>query len=72
MSGHSPVFKSLLNDRRRARRSSEPDYGELSDEEASPIGGPGGLGGVAPIDVPAPLDADEFEHHGRDDGEPTS
>jgi sec-independent protein translocase protein TatC len=46
----------LLNDRRRARRSSEPDYESLSDDEASPIGGPGEVDGVAPIEPPEPLD----------------
>jgi sec-independent protein translocase protein TatC len=63
---------ALLNDRRRARKSSEPDYGELADDEASPLGGPGGLGDVSPIDAPAPVDVDDFEHQRRDDGEPTS
>jgi sec-independent protein translocase protein TatC len=46
----------LLNDRRRRRRSSEPDYDDLSDDEASPIGGPDDVGGAAPIDKPDPLD----------------
>jgi sec-independent protein translocase protein TatC len=63
---------ALLNDRRRARKSGEPDYGELSDDEASPIGGAGGLGSVSPIESPAPVDADDFEHRDRDDGEPNS
>ncbi len=63
---------AVLNDRRRARRSSEPDYGDLGDDEASPIGGPAGLGRASPIDAPAPLDDDEFEHPGRNDGEPSS
>lgn len=62
----------LLNDRRRARNSSEPDYDSLDDDEASPIAGPGGVGGVTPIDAPEPLesptavdDPDELEHPGR-------
>ena len=64
---------ALLNDRRRARRSSEPDYGELSDDEASPIGGPDGLGGVSPVEAPTPIDdPDDFDHPGRNDGDPTS
>ena len=52
----------LLNDRRRARRSSEPDYDSLSDDEASPIGGPGDIGGpddiggVSPVEPPEPID----------------
>jgi sec-independent protein translocase protein TatC len=46
----------LLNDRRRARRSSEPDYDSMSDDEASPIGGPGDIDGVSPIKPPEPLD----------------
>jgi sec-independent protein translocase protein TatC len=39
-----------LNDRRRARRSGEPDYDALDDDEASPIDRP------AAIDAPAPVD----------------
>jgi sec-independent protein translocase protein TatC len=46
----------ILNDRRRAKRSSEPDYDSLSDDEASPVGGPGEVDGVTPIDDPDPLD----------------
>lgn len=46
----------LLNERRRARRSKEPDYSELDDDEASSIDGPGGIGGVSPVAAPAPLD----------------
>jgi sec-independent protein translocase protein TatC len=46
----------LLNDRRRARRSSEPDYDSMSDDEASPIGGAGDIDGVSPIKPPEPLD----------------
>jgi sec-independent protein translocase protein TatC len=46
----------LLNERRRARGSSEPDYDSLADDEASPIGGPGDIDGVEPIDRPDPLD----------------
>jgi sec-independent protein translocase protein TatC len=62
----------LLNDRRRARNSSEPDYDSLDDDEASPIAGPGGVGGASPIEAPEPLetptaidDPDELEHPGR-------
>lgn len=46
----------LLNDRRRARKSSEPDYDSLSDDEASPIGGPDDVGGVTPVEPPEPID----------------
>ena len=46
----------LLNDRRRARRSSEPDYDSLSDDEASPIGGTGGIEDVTPVEPPEPID----------------
>ena len=45
-----------LHDRRRARRSTEPDYDSLSDEEASSIGGPDDIDGVEPVDGPEPLD----------------
>ena len=74
----------LLNERRRARRSGEPDYSELDDDEASPIEGPGGIGGASPVAAPEPLDAaeplddpappddpDELEHPGRIDPDPT-
>lgn len=40
-----------LNDRRRAHGAAE-QWGELSDDEASPLGGSGGLGSTEPIDVP--------------------
>jgi sec-independent protein translocase protein TatC len=46
----------LLNERRRARRSSEPDYDSLSDDEASSIGSPDDIGDVKPEDPPEPLD----------------
>ena len=46
----------LLNERRRARRSSEPDYDSLADDEASPIGGPDDIDGVDPVDGPDPID----------------
>ena len=46
----------LLNDRRRSRRSTEPDYDSLSDDEASPLGGPDDDEGTTPIDPPEPLD----------------
>ena len=46
----------LLNDRRKARRSTEPDYDSLSDDEASPIDGAEGVDGVTPIDRPDPID----------------
>jgi len=63
----------LLNEKRRARRSSEPDYGELDDDEASPISGPAGLGAASAIDAPRPLDdPDEVEHPGRIDDDPIS
>jgi len=45
----------LLNDRRRSRHSSEPDYDGLSDDEASPIGGAEDVDGVTPIDRPDPI-----------------
>jgi sec-independent protein translocase protein TatC len=46
----------LLNDRRRSRRSTEPDYDSLADDEASPIDGADGVDGVTPIDRPDPID----------------
>jgi sec-independent protein translocase protein TatC len=46
----------LLNERRRARRSTEPDYDSLADDEASSIGGADDIDGVDPIDRPDPLD----------------
>lgn len=49
----------LLNDRRRAKRSDEPDYDSLSDDEASSIGGPGGIGEATPIDAPEPEEPPE-------------
>jgi sec-independent protein translocase protein TatC len=47
---------ALLNDRRKSRRSTEPDYDSLADDEASPIGDADGVDGVTPIDRPDPLD----------------
>jgi len=47
---------ALLNDRRRSRRSTEPDYDSLSDDEASPISDTDGVDGVTPIDRPDPID----------------
>jgi sec-independent protein translocase protein TatC len=49
----------LLNEKRRARRSKDLDYDALDDDEASDIEGPGGIGGVLPVDAPAPLDDGE-------------
>jgi sec-independent protein translocase protein TatC len=46
----------LLNERRRARRSSEPDYDSLSDDEASQVGGADDIDGVTPVEGPDPLD----------------
>lgn len=43
-----------LNDRRKARSATE-DWGALSDDEASPLGGSGGLGTAEPIDSPTPV-----------------
>ena len=51
---------ALLNDRRRARGGDGVDYDALDDDEASPIGGPDGLDGVAPIEAPEALDAPDF------------
>jgi sec-independent protein translocase protein TatC len=45
-----------LNDRRKARRSSEPDYDSLSDDEASSIGGPDDIDGPDDIGGPDPID----------------
>ncbi len=47
---------ALLNDRRKSRRSTEPDYDSLSDDEASPISDADGVDGVTPIDRPDPID----------------
>ena len=67
------VLDRLLNDRRRARRSTEPDYGELYDDEASPIGGPDGRAVSRRSRHPTPIDdPDDFDHPGRNDGDPTS
>jgi len=46
----------LLNDRRRARRSGEPDYDSLSDDEASSIGDSEDIDGAGPIEPPDPID----------------
>ncbi|MCZ3386794.1 MAG: twin-arginine translocase subunit TatC [Actinomycetia bacterium] len=62
----------LLNERRRARRSTEPDYTDLDDDEASPMSGPDGLGEASPIDAAEPItDPDDLDHPGRTDN-PTS
>jgi len=44
---------SLLNDKRRGRFSTEPDYDSLSDEEASDIGAPSPVEPVDSLDDPA-------------------
>jgi sec-independent protein translocase protein TatC len=44
-----------LNDRRRARRGD--NWGALSDDEASPLGGPDDLDGVSPVEPAQPVTA---------------
>jgi len=44
---------SLLNDRRRRRLSTEPDYDKLDDDEASPIARPEPIAPVESLDDPA-------------------
>jgi sec-independent protein translocase protein TatC len=64
---------ALLNDRRRARGGDGIDYDTLDDDEASPIGGPDGLDGVAPIEAPEAVDAPDFvEDTERIDDDPPS
>jgi len=64
---------ALLNDRRRARGGDGIDYDALDDDEASPIGGPDGLDGVAPIEAPEAVDAPDFvEDPERIDDDPPS
>lgn len=47
---------AYLNDRRRARRSSEPDYDDLDDDAASPIGTPGRIEAPSAIEDDDPAD----------------
>lgn len=47
---------AYLNDRRRARRSSEPDYDDLDDDAASPIGTPGRIEAPSAIEDEDPAD----------------
>jgi sec-independent protein translocase protein TatC len=48
-----------LNDRRRARRSGEPDYTDLDDDSASPIAAPAPIQPAGALDEPINSDPDD-------------
>jgi len=50
------VVIARINDRRKKRRSDEPDYDAIDDDEASAIGGVSGVSAPEPIDRPADID----------------